>query len=272
MAENRRRFGFYRRLTAAQKREYDRSDALTSLPMAPHPALGEAANAVVAALATRKPAVVRHAAQLLAEVTNARLAQGLRRLPPAAPAIKVLRTRPRKAGAEFHGLYTLYADGRSEIRVWMLTAARGEVVRPRTFLRTLLHELCHHFDMAMLGLPSSLHTLGFHARESSLVRVLERSGARIPVGLRAAADRERAETPGPPPRARQRRAPEPASASPPPRPSRPRRPRPPDPPPAADVSPAADAPQDPSQPAPRARPPRRARRPGPPRQLDLFGR
>ena len=94
----------------------------------------------------------------------------------------MLRTRPRAAASEFHGLYTLFVDGSSVIKVWMYTAAQGQVVKPRTFLRTLLHEICHHLDMTLLDLPSSLHTMGFHARESSLLRVLEKSGARIPGG------------------------------------------------------------------------------------------
>ena len=42
------------------------------------------------------------------------------------------------------------------------------MVAPRTYLRTLLHEVCHHLDYALLGLPDSLHTEGFYQRESSL--------------------------------------------------------------------------------------------------------
>jgi hypothetical protein len=75
-------------------------------------------------------------------------------------------------------------------------------VKPRTFLRTLLHEVCHHVDMTLLDLPHSLHTLGFHARESSLLRALERSGATIPGG-RPAAPPELPRRPEPPRMARQ---------------------------------------------------------------------
>jgi len=46
------------------------------------------------------------------------------------------------------------------------------VVKFRTFLRTLLHELGHHLDYEMLGLPDSFHTEGFYKRESSLLRQL----------------------------------------------------------------------------------------------------
>lgn len=177
-----RRLAFYRRLSAAQKREYDRSDGRSTLPLAPAPALAIAAAEVVAAIASESPANVRRAAQRLVDEICARLsARSPRRVPPP-PRVKVLRTRPRVAKSEFHGLYTRFDSGESEIKVWMLTAAHGHVVKARTLLRTLLHEVCHHVDMTLLDLPHSLHTLGFHARESSLLRSLERSGADIPGG------------------------------------------------------------------------------------------
>jgi hypothetical protein len=40
----------------------------------------------------------------------------------------------------------------------------------RTFLRTLLHEVCHHLDYDLLRLPDSFHTEGFYKRESSLLK------------------------------------------------------------------------------------------------------
>jgi len=42
------------------------------------------------------------------------------------------------------------------------------VVAFKTNLRTLLHEICHHLDYALLRLADSLHTDGFYKRESSL--------------------------------------------------------------------------------------------------------
>jgi hypothetical protein len=54
----------------------------------------------------------------------------------------------------------------------MRTAQRRQVVKFRTFLRTLLHELCHHLDYELLRLPDSFHTEGFYKRESSLLRQL----------------------------------------------------------------------------------------------------
>lgn len=44
------------------------------------------------------------------------------------------------------------------------------VVRYRTFLRTYLHELCHHIDFEKLHLIDAFHTAGFFKRESSLMR------------------------------------------------------------------------------------------------------
>ena len=48
----------------------------------------------------------------------------------------------------------------------------------RTFLRTLLHELCHHLDYTYLHLRDSLHTQGFYQRESSLFAALGASRRR----------------------------------------------------------------------------------------------
>ena len=190
-----RRLSFYGRLSAARKREYDRSDAMRKIPIAAAPELGRAANAVVAAIERGKPPAVTAASNALVALLCAALerVQRVRILPPK---VKVLRVRPRSAGGEYHGLYTRFEDGRSEIRVWMFTAREKRVVKPRTYLRTLLHEVVHHFDIAVFDLPSSLHTLGFHARESSLLYVLERSGAAVPGGKRQR--RETAVAPPPP--------------------------------------------------------------------------
>jgi hypothetical protein len=215
-APPRRRLGFYRRLSRAQKAEYDRSDDRRTLPLRPDAALGRTAGRIVAALEAGDRSAVGRTAQALVDALCVALVGGARKLEVMPPRIKVLRTRPRKVGSELHGLYSRFEDGRSEIRVWMLTAAHGQVVKPRTFLRTLLHEVCHHVDMTLLDLPHSFHTLGFHARESSLVRALERSGATIPGGrggqaaVEAVGEAEDVRAPEPlPGPGRKKRAPEP---------------------------------------------------------------
>jgi hypothetical protein len=70
-----------------------------------------------------------------------------------------------------HGLYEP-EDARRRITVWMRTAARKEVVAFKTFLRTLVHEVCHHLDYELFKLEETFHTEGFYKRESTLVAAL----------------------------------------------------------------------------------------------------
>jgi hypothetical protein len=86
----------------------------------------------------------------------------------------VLAVRPTLRNAELHGLYTREGKATPKIQLWMRTAQRQRVVAFRTFLRTLLHELCHHLDYEMLKLADSFHTEGFFKRESSLFHQLVR--------------------------------------------------------------------------------------------------
>jgi hypothetical protein len=62
----------------------------------------------------------------------------------------------------------------------MRTAQRHDVVKPKTFLRTLMHELGHYLDYALLRLDDSFHTSGFFKRESFLVRTLYRTNPESP--------------------------------------------------------------------------------------------
>ena len=90
-------------------------------------------------------------------------------MPPLRVQVKA--TRPSDTRGELHGLYE--STGRKQvISVWMLTAKRGQAVKYRTFLRTLVHEMGHHLDYQLLRLGDSFHTDGFFKRESSLVRQL----------------------------------------------------------------------------------------------------
>jgi len=52
----------------------------------------------------------------------------------------------------------------------MRTAARRDVVAFKTFLRTLVHELCHHLDYELYQFEETFHTEGFYARESAMTR------------------------------------------------------------------------------------------------------
>jgi hypothetical protein len=85
-----------------------------------------------------------------------------------AVTVEVLAARPHAQWGELHGLYTVTAGRRPKIQLWMRTAKQKRVVAFRTFLRTMLHEVGHHVDYALLRLPDSFHTEGFYKRESSL--------------------------------------------------------------------------------------------------------
>jgi hypothetical protein len=153
---------FRHRLTRAQQRVYDRSDQRSSIVLRVTPRLRQAVARLPEMLSLSDRARIEGAAQLIADEIATVL---------QVPHVRVIvnGARPSNARGELHGLYTP-AHGRSgaTITVWMLTAKRGQVVAFKTFLRTLLHEICHHLDYALLRLCDSFHTEGFYRRESSL--------------------------------------------------------------------------------------------------------
>jgi hypothetical protein len=87
-------------------------------------------------------------------------------IPPVK--VEVLAARPHAKWGELHGLYTVERGKVPKIQLWMRTAKQKRVVAFRTYMRTLLHEVGHHVDYALLRLPDSFHTEGFYKRESSL--------------------------------------------------------------------------------------------------------
>jgi hypothetical protein len=161
-------FPYYRRLSLKNRAVYRRSDAVTSVKV-PHPeALAAPAAELRAALdGEGRPAARR---RRVAEAVDALLRLLCRALRVEPVEVSVGARRPRSARGELHALYVLPAQGRPRIEIWMQTARRRRVVAFRTFFRTLMHELCHHLDYRLLGLPESFHTEGFFRRESSLVR------------------------------------------------------------------------------------------------------
>ena len=82
--------------------------------------------------------------------------------------VKVLAARPSHDWGEMQGLYEPEEGDVAVITVWMRTAAKKRVVAFKTFLRTVLHEICHHLDYELYRLDESFHTEGFFKRESSL--------------------------------------------------------------------------------------------------------
>jgi hypothetical protein len=167
--------GFRHRLTRSQQRIYDRSDAVSSIRVVATPRLRQAVAAVPALLDSGTAEGVERAAQAIADEICACLAV-------ARVRVSVSGTRPSSARGELHGLYTSGESGPATIKVWMLTAKRGQVVAFRTFLRTLLHEICHHLDYAYLRLADSFHTDGFYKRESSLFYQIGAAAVAAPRG------------------------------------------------------------------------------------------
>ncbi len=161
-----RRPAWYRRLPAGLQRVAAASDRVPTLPLRAGPALRGAVGALPVVLATGRERDVQALAQ--------RISDGICAALGVAPVrVRVLLRRPPLRGGELQGLYTpANGGGRDVVTVWMLTLKRGQVVAFKTFLRTVLHELCHHLDYHLLRLRDSLHTQGFYQRESSLFHAL----------------------------------------------------------------------------------------------------
>ncbi|MBI5547256.1 MAG: hypothetical protein HY901_25520 [Deltaproteobacteria bacterium] len=167
-------FAYYERLSEPEKLIYQISDAVPALRLHEPSTLAPLAEAIRQALLREDLREIRRAVGVLSDGVVSRL--GVEQV-----QTEVLAVRPHWPGAELHGLYSRRSGEPPIISVWMRTARRAQVVAFRTFLRTLLHELCHHLDLELLGLPLSLHTQGFFKRESSLFHQLV-PDARRPVG------------------------------------------------------------------------------------------
>jgi len=160
------RYAYYANLKPRDKAIYRRSDAVGKIELTRPAALAPLVRALAGALESERRDSIARAAQTLANG----LLDGLA---VARVRIKVLSTRPSTTASELHGLYEPPERRASAvITVWMRTAHHRRVVAFRTFLRTLLHELCHHLDYELLKLEDSFHTEGFFKRESSLFNQL----------------------------------------------------------------------------------------------------
>jgi hypothetical protein len=159
------RFAYYDRLSADSRKTYRLSDAIRRVELPDTAALMPLPPTIRTALEGGDRAAIERACQALIDAINAQLAA-----PPVV--VRVLERRPANSEGELHGLYEPdeVTGGTARITVWMRTAAKEQVVRFRTFLRTLAHELCHHLDYEHYKLAETFHTEGFYARESALVR------------------------------------------------------------------------------------------------------
>jgi hypothetical protein len=159
-------FAYYKRLRASQKRAYDKSDGVTSVRIPNASELHPLVNALETALRKEDRKRIEILSQKLASALTVRL-----KIP--AIRVKVLAVRPHNSGGELHGLYNPSTGQLPAIMdVWMRTAQQKRVVAFKTFLRTLLHEICHHLDYEYFRFSYSFHTEGFYKRESSLFHQL----------------------------------------------------------------------------------------------------
>jgi len=144
---------------AARRREYERSDALVTIPLPAAEAVQGMARALAEAMAAEHAPTVERAG--LALLTSLSEFHGI-----AVPGLRVLGVRPHKvvSGVCTYQLFGDYTPATKRIRVWMRTAIREKVSSPKALLNTLLHEFCHHLDCTRLGWPQSYHTRGFYTR------------------------------------------------------------------------------------------------------------
>lgn len=85
------------------------------------------------------------------------------------------RTRNGRLALKTYGYYRIAWDAsprRGSIRIYNLTAIRRQVLAPKVFLETVLHEWVHHYDFTGLELDRSPHTSGFYARIRDLAESL----------------------------------------------------------------------------------------------------
>jgi hypothetical protein len=160
------RFAYYDRLSRANKEIYRRSDAIETLGLPRGLELGATVIGIEAALRADDRVTVQRECLRLIEA----LVSGYK-VPPVD--VRVLAKRPSNDYGELHGLYEPgEKHTKARISVWMRTAQRQQVVAFKSFLRTLIHELCHHLDYELFSLAETFHTEGFYKRESSLVNAL----------------------------------------------------------------------------------------------------
>ncbi len=159
-------FSYYNRLSAAAKKVYRRSDSISAVALPRAEELQPLMPRLAQALKEANRLVVEELCRKLAMDITARM-----NVPPLR--VRVLAVRPSASWGELHGLYEP-VQGRASavITLWMRTAKQKRVVAFKAFLRTLLHELCHHLDYELYRLPDSFHTEGFYQRESSMFHQL----------------------------------------------------------------------------------------------------
>ncbi len=178
---------YFARLSIRAQRIYLKSDAIDHFDFAVSDAARALTIALMVALESGAPSIVQRDAQAL-------LDELCRSAAMAPLQLRVQSVRPHNAHGELHGIFyprgpvraaanpyqfSSAGAGGPLIILWMRTAQRHAIVKPKTFLRTLMHEFGHYLDYALLRLGDSPHSTGFFQRESHLVRVLNQPGSEV---------------------------------------------------------------------------------------------
>jgi hypothetical protein len=159
-------FEYYNRLSAIRQSIYRQSDEIRQVALPRREQLLSTVAELEVALKSENRREIEIFCQRIADEIVSQL---------EAPEIRVrvLAVRPSDDWGELHGLYLPEDAGQpAKIQLWMRTAIHKRVVAFRSFLRTLLHELCHHLDYELFHFPETFHTEGFYNRESSLFHQL----------------------------------------------------------------------------------------------------
>ncbi len=159
-------FDYYNRLSARRQSIYRQSDEIKQVRLPQPGELLPVVPDLEAALKSENRGAIEKLSRRIAdEIVSQLKAPGIR--------VQVLAIRPSDDWGELHGLYLPEDEGESaKIQLWMRTVKHKKVVAFRSFLRTLLHELCHHLDYELFHFPETFHTEGFYNRESSLFHQL----------------------------------------------------------------------------------------------------
>ena len=154
-------YAYYDKLSARDQATYRESDRRVKVPLTASEVMWPLVEQIRAALEDANRSDVQAHVQRLVTTMVSDLGA-----PPVRA--KVLASRPSHDWGEVQGLYEPEEGDVAVITVWMRTAAKKRVVAFKTFLRTVLHEICHHLDYELYELEDSFHTEGFFKRESSL--------------------------------------------------------------------------------------------------------
>jgi hypothetical protein len=158
-------FAYYNELAPSQKRVYDRSNNLPEVQLRRPADIHLTVRELHKALAAEDNSAVKKLARQMCHL----ICEDLQIKPVE---LNMRMRRPSNSREELMGLYEIEEGETPRISIWVKTAIKGKQVSFKTFLRTILHELCHHLDYYLFDLADSLHTEGFFKRESALYKAV----------------------------------------------------------------------------------------------------